>query len=145
VSEEPAQVPPGPAKPTGEVERGGWRALWLGGGGLLLAIFFAPLGVITGIAALVTGVKARGRARRNHGAAPGAVGGIVLGSVGLVFSSFALAMTAFLWQELSGYQQCINGANTNADRQACEQTWFPRIEERLGLPRGSMSQYSGLF
>ncbi|MGH3390725.1 MAG: DUF4190 domain-containing protein [Actinomadura sp.] len=145
MSEEPAQVPPSPAKPAGEVERGGWRALWLGGGGVLLAIFFAPLGLIAGIAALVTGVKARGRARRSHGAAPGAVGGIVLGTIGLLFSSVALAMTAFLWQELSGYQTCLNGANTNADRQSCQEAWFPRIEQKLGLPRGSMAQYSGLF
>jgi hypothetical protein len=145
VSEEPAQVPPGPAKPLGEVERGGWRALWLGGGGVLLAIFFAPLGVITGIAALIVGVKARGRARRNHRAAPGAVGGIVLGTIGLIFSSFTLAMTAYLWQELSGYQQCLSGANTNADRQSCQHTFFPKIEQKLKLPRGSMSQYSGLF
>jgi hypothetical protein len=145
VSEEPAQVPPGSAKPVGEAERGGWRALWLGGGGVLLAIFFAPLGLVAGVAALVVGVQARGRARRNRGAAPGAVGGIVLGTIGLVFSAFTLAMTAFLWHELSGYQQCLNGANTNADRQTCQQTWFPRIEQKLNLPRGSMSRYSGLF
>lgn len=137
--------PPGPTRPGGQADHGGRRALWLGGLAIVLTLFFAPFGVIAAIAALVVGVRARRRARQDHALAPGAVAGILLGSIGLALSVFSLAVTVFLWPEMNGYQQCLNGANTNTDKQSCQYTWFPKIEDKLHMPRGSMSRYGNLF
>ena len=139
----PAGEPPAGPRQGG---RGtGWRALWLGGIALLTAFFFYPLGLVLGIAALVVGVKARRSARRTHDAAPGAVPGIVLGTIGLVFSLLSVSLTAFLWTELSGYQSCVSASNTTTDKQACREKYYPRIEEKLDLPAGSMDKYGDLL
>ena len=90
-------------------------------------------------------MRARRRAKRNSAAAPGAVAGIVLGTIGLVISAFSLTLTVILWSEMSGYQECLSKANTNSDKQSCQDTWFPRIEDRLNLPEGSMSRYGDLI
>ncbi|TYB48458.1 hypothetical protein [Actinomadura chibensis] len=135
----PDLVPPQPR------HRTGWRALWLGGIALVTAFFFYPLGLVLGIAALVVGIRARRAARRTRGAAPGAVPGIVLGSIGLVFSILSVSLTAYLWSELSGYQSCVSGSNTTADKQACQDEYYPRIEKKLDLPAGSMDKYGDLL
>ncbi|MFI0405191.1 hypothetical protein [Actinomadura sp. 3N508] len=132
---------PGPGQP----QRTGWRALWLGAIALLTAFFFYPLGLVLGVAALVVGIRARRSARRARGAAPGAVPGIVLGSVGLAFSILSVSLTAFLWTELSGYQNCLSGSNTTTDKQSCQEKYFPKIEDKLGLPDGSMDRYGDLL
>ncbi|MFI0485517.1 hypothetical protein [Actinomadura sp. 9N215] len=142
------QLPPtGPMPPAGpaRTQRTGWRALWLGAIALLTAFFFYPLGLVLGVAALVVGIRARRNARRAQGAAPGAVPGIVLGSVGLVFSMLSVSLTAYLWTELSGYQNCLSGSNTTADKQSCQDEYYPKIEDKLGLPAGSMDKYGGLL
>ncbi|WP_026402626.1 DUF4190 domain-containing protein [Actinomadura rifamycini] len=126
-------------------ERSSWRSLWLGGLALLTAFFFYPLGLVLGIAAIAVGVRSRRAARREHGSAPGAAAGIVLGSIGLVLASLSVALTAFLWTELSGYQSCVSTANTGIDRQTCQDEWFPRIEDKMGLPEGSMDEYGDLL
>jgi len=126
-------------------ESTGWRALWLGGFALLTAFYFYPLGLVLGVAALVIGIRARRRAQRASGAAPGAVAGIVLGSVGLAFSSLSVALTAYLWPELSGYQECVGGSNTHADKQTCKVDYFPKMERKMHLPAGSMDKYGNLF
>ncbi|MEV3921542.1 DUF4190 domain-containing protein [Actinomadura coerulea] len=139
----PAGEPPAGPRQGG---RGtGWRALWLGGIALLTAFFFYPLGLVLGIAALVVGVKARRSARRTRDAAPGAVPGIVLGSIGLVFSLLSVSLTAFLWTELSGYQSCVSASNTTTDKQACRTEYYPKIEKKLDLPAGSMDKYGDLL
>lgn len=135
------EPPAGPPK----TQRSGWRALWLGGIALLTAFFFYPLGLVLGVAALVVGVRARRAARRSNDSAPGAVPGIVLGSVGLVFSVLSVSLTAFLWSELSGYQDCLSTSNTAIDEQSCQDEYFPKIEDRLGLPSGSMDRYGDLL
>ncbi|RFS86278.1 hypothetical protein D0T12_06640 [Actinomadura spongiicola] len=136
---------PTPPPPPGPPQRGGWRALWLGGIALVTAFFFYPLGLVLGVAALVVGIRARRNARRARAAAPGAVPGIVLGVIGLVFSTLSVSLTAFLWPELSGYQSCISGSNTTVDKQACRDEYYPKIEDKLGLPSGSMDKYGDLL
>ncbi|TDC60237.1 hypothetical protein E1200_30795 [Actinomadura sp. GC306] len=135
------QPPAGPRQP----QRSGWRALWLGGIALLTSFFFYPLGLVLGIAALVVGVRARRAARASAGSAPGAVPGIVLGSVGLAFSVLSVSLTVFLWSELSGYQNCLGTANTATDEQTCQDEYYPKIEDKLGLPAGSMEEYGDLL
>ncbi|GAA3982161.1 hypothetical protein GCM10023085_75520 [Actinomadura viridis] len=135
----------GPAGPDGGPDRSGWRALWLGGGALLLTPFFFPVGLFLGIAALVVGIRARRRAGRRRVGAPGAVGGIVLGAIGLAMASFWFAVTAFLWTELNGYQTCLTSANTTTDEKNCRDRYFTDIEKKLNLPAGSMSRYGDMF
>ncbi|MWA06321.1 hypothetical protein F8568_039465 [Actinomadura sp. LD22] len=144
---DPAGPPPGPAPgpmgpPPGPppVERTGRRALWLGVVALVTSLFFYPLGLVLGVAALVIGIRARRRARTARAVAPGAVPGIVLGSVGLAFSALSVALTVFLWPELSGYQECLGAANTGTDKTACKHEYFPKIEKKLDLPRGQHGQ-----
>jgi hypothetical protein len=138
-------TPPGAPGPAGPADRGGWRALWLGGLAALLTVLFAPLGLVAAIAAVVVGVRARRRAKRSSGTAPGAIAGIVLGAAGLVLSAFSLTVTVILWPEMNGYQECLSKANTNTDKQSCRETWFPKIEDKLNLPDGSMSRYGNLL
>ena len=114
----------------------------LGLGALLMTPFFAPGGVIAGIAAVVVAVKVR---RRAQGPTPGAVAGLVMGLAGAVFSGLILAMTVFLWSELTGYQECLRTANTNTDERACKDSWLPKMEDRLNVPRGSLSEYGELL
>jgi len=128
--------------PAATLDRSGLRALWLGLGALLLTPFFAPGGVAAGIAAVVVAVKVR---RKAEGPTPGAVAGLVMGLAGAVFSGLILAMTVFLWSELSGYQDCLRTANTNTDEQACKDTWLPKMEDRLNMPRGSLNEYRELL
>lgn len=139
----PAGQPP--AGPPQTRQRTGWRALWLGCIALLTSFFFYPVGLVLGIAALVVGVKARRSARRDGAAAPGAVPGIVLGVVGLAFSLMSVSLTVFLWSELSGYQECLSTANTSLDEESCKDEFYPRIEDKLGLPSGSMERYGDLL
>ncbi|MEU8800482.1 DUF4190 domain-containing protein [Spirillospora sp. NPDC048819] len=156
MSEQPGRPAPPEDRPDGrpagqppagqpKSRQAGWRALWLGGIALLTAFFFYPLGLVLGVAALVVGIRARRAARSGGDAAPGAVPGIVLGSIGLVFSVLSVSLTVFLWSELSGYQNCLSTSNTGADKQACRDEYYPKIEDKLGLPRGSMDQYGDLL
>ncbi|GAA4236984.1 hypothetical protein GCM10022254_47890 [Actinomadura meridiana] len=153
MSEQPSAGtgPPGgsggsaPHKETDRRKGTGRRALWLGAIALLTAFFFYPLGLVLGVAALVVGVRAHRTARRAQGSEPGAVPGIVLGAVGLAFSLLFVSVTAYLWTELNGYQKCVAGSNTTADEKACKSEYYPRIEDKLGLPSGYMDKYGDLL
>lgn len=138
-----SEQPPAPAGKT--VRNTGLRALWLGAFALFTALFFYPLGLVLGVAALVVGIRARRSAKAADEKAPGALGGIVLGGIGLTLSAVSVAVTAYLWPELNRYEECLGSANTNADEQACRDEHFPKIEKKLDLPPGSMDRYGDLF
>lgn len=120
------------------IDRSGLRALWLGLGALLLTPFFAPAGIIAGVAAVVVAVKVR---RKATGPTPGAVAGLVMGLAGALVSAMVLVMTAVLWTELSGYQECVQTASTHTDEKACQDSWLPKMEDRLNMPRGELSKF----
>ena len=129
-------------------ERGGLVALFLG----LCAVVFsieimnmmmnAPvltvLGPITGAAAIFMGVRTRRRARANARRAPGTVGGIVLGAVGLAFSVLLFGSLVVMWPEFSAFRDCTNGANTISAQNACNKTFTDDLRKRAGLPPGSL-------
>jgi hypothetical protein len=136
----------GPLRPRdGAPDRSGLRALWLGIGALVLTPFFFPVGLVLGIAALIIGIRARKRAGQARATAPGALPGIILGSIGLAMATIWLAVTVTLWPELSGYQECLSSANTTTDETACQDRYFAEIESKLGLPKGSMEPYRDMF
>ena len=137
--------PPRPPLPPTAPERGGPRALIFGLAGLVLTFLFLPAGLVLSVAAVVTGARSRRRARRVLAPAPGAVAGVVLGSIGLVFCAFSIALTAVMWNELSGYTKCHESALTISDKQACQDKYFPKIERRLHMPKDSLHRYDSWF
>ncbi|MFB9833316.1 hypothetical protein [Actinoallomurus acaciae] len=144
----PPSAPPPPLPPT-PVERGGMRALSLSIIGLLLLFLPIPglalLGLALLIAGVVTGVRARRRAKRVLTRAPGAVGGIVVGAIGLCFAVAGIAIGAMVATEFSDYENCRSSALTITDKQTCQDRYFPKIERKLHLPAGSMDRYRSMF
>ncbi|WP_433329129.1 hypothetical protein [Spirillospora sp. CA-294931] len=127
----------------------GRRAMWLGGGALVISLFFFPIGAVLGIAAVVVGVKARRLARAERvTTAQGVVPGIVMGAIGLCVCAMSLAFAAFMWPQVSSYQECLGGANTHTDKKACKDEYKKDLqnkEKKYNLPKDSLSRYSDLF
>ena len=138
-------APPPPTLPPTAAERGGARALIMGLAGLVLTFLFLPVGIGLCVAAVVTGVRSRRRARRVLAPAPGAVPGVVIGSIGLALSAVSVALAAVVWTDLSRYTECRQSAITIDDRQSCQNTYFPRIERRLHVPAGSLERHRSWF
>ncbi|GAA0331369.1 DUF4190 domain-containing protein [Actinoallomurus spadix] len=132
--------PPRPPLPPTAPERGGPRARLLGIAGLVLTVLFLPAGLVLSIAALVTGVRSRKRARRVLAPAPGAVAGIVLAVISLVLALSQITLYAIAWDDLNGYVTCRESALTIDDKKTCQDEYLPRIEHRFHLPKGSLRQ-----
>lgn len=115
----------------------GRYALALGLAALLASVIAFPLGPILGIAAIVLGVLTRRTARTAQVDAPGAKPGIVLGIVATAFSTILLATMLVFWSEVTEYQQCMSGANTQTARETCQEQLVERITERVA-PTGTM-------
>jgi hypothetical protein len=144
----PPSSPPPPLPPTA-AERGGVRALFLSITGLLLLFLPIPgialIGLALLIAGVVTGVRARRRARRILTRAPGSVGGIVIGVIGLCLAATGIVLGAMVATEFSGYQECRASALTITDKQTCQDRYFPKIEHKLHLPKGSLDRYRSMM
>ena len=94
--------------------------LMLGLGNLRRGIYVAVLTLLFAVAAIWLGVTASKKARRSGTARPRwAVGGVVLGGLGLAFSALWLLVLAVFWPQLNAYYTCMSGANTVAAQQAC--------------------------
>jgi hypothetical protein len=144
----PPSSPPPPLPPT-EAERGGMRALFLSLTGLLLLFLPIPGVALIGLALLVggvvTGVRARRRARRILTRAPGAIAGVVVGAIGLALAATGIVLGAMVATEFTEYQKCRSSALTITDRETCQDQYFPQIEHKLHLPKGSMDRYRSMF
>ena len=111
--------------------------LMLGLGNLRRGIFVATLTLIFAAAAIWLGVTASRKARRGGTARPRwAVGGVVLGSVGLVFSALWLLVLAVFWPQLNTYYTCIGGANTVTAQQACHDQFTKSVGSEIGVLQG---------
>ena len=94
--------------------------LMLGLGNLRRGIYVAVLTLAFAVTAIWLGVTATRKARRSGTARPRwAVGGVVLGGLGLAFSALWLLVLAVFWPQLNAYYNCMSGANTVAAQQAC--------------------------
>jgi hypothetical protein len=144
----PPSSPPPPPPPTA-AERGGIRALFLSITGLLL--FFLPvpgialIGLALLIAGVVTGVRARRRARRILTRAPGSIGGIVIGVIGLCLAVMGIVLGSLVATEYGDYLKCRSSALTITDKQTCQDRYFPQIEHKLHLPKGSLDRYRSMM
>jgi hypothetical protein len=111
----------------------GVAALVCGGLAALFAVVsfvFFPLGVLVfGIAAVVLGIMGIRRAGRGEATNKGqAVAGLLLGVLGLVvFGARTAAFVAQHSEELGRYNQCVQAAASDDERDQCQQ----RLEEEI--------------
>ncbi|MEV5706683.1 DUF4190 domain-containing protein [Actinoallomurus sp. NPDC052274] len=130
--------PPRPPLPPTAPERGGPRARILGIAGLVMTLLFLPAGVALSTWAVVAGLRSRKQARRVLAPAPGAVAGVVLGTISLVLALSQIGLYAVMWDEFNGYVKCRESALTIEDKNACQDEYLPRIERKLHLPKDSL-------
>jgi hypothetical protein len=102
-------------------------------GNLARAVYVLALTFVFGVLAAWLGVTALSRARRSGSGKPrGALGGIVLGVMGLAFSALLIAWFAAVWPQIGQLSTCMSGANTQAARHACH-TRFNSVSGTFGL------------
>ena len=109
-------------------------ALTLRLGNLRRGILVAILALLFAAGAIWLGVTANKKARRSGTARPRwAVGGVVLGSIGLAFSAMWLLVLAVFWPQLNAYYNCMNGANTVTAQQACHKQFTDSVGSEISL------------
>ena len=108
--------------------------LSFGLGDLRRGIYVAILALLFAVAAVWLGVTASKMARRSGTARPRwAVGGVVLGTIGLAFSALWLLVLAVFWPQLNTYYNCMNGANTVTAQQACHKQFTDSVGSEISL------------
>jgi hypothetical protein len=108
--------------------------LMLGLGDLRRGIYVAILALLFAAAAVWLGVTASKMARRSGTARPRwAVGGVVLGGIGLAFSALWLLVLAVFWPQLSTYYNCMSGANTVTAQHACHKQFTDSVGSEISL------------
>jgi drug/metabolite transporter (DMT)-like permease len=125
--------PPRPPLPpaSAELQQRGWAALLLsvlsllavtaGTGNVQRGVYVIAVALAVAIAGLILAFTTISAARRAGTRRPrGVVAGAVLGVVGSLFCSFALAGFLLFWTQLQQYGHCLNAANTTAAQQTCQ-------------------------
>ena len=108
--------------------------LMLGLGNLRRGIYVAVLALLFAAVAIWLGVTASKKARRGGAARPrGAVGGVVLGGIGLAFSAMWLIVLAVFWPQLNTYYTCMGGANTVTAQQACHNQFTNSVGSEISV------------
>ena len=108
--------------------------LMLGLGNLRRGIYVAVLTLLFAVTAIWLGVTASKLARRSGTARPRwAVGGAVLGGLGLAFSALWLLVLAVFWPQLNTYYNCMAGANTVAAQQACRTQFTNSVGSEISV------------
>ena len=120
--------------------------LMLGLGNLHRGIYVAVLTLAFAVTAIWFGVTASSRARRSGTARPrGAVGGVVLGGLGLAFSALWLLVLAVFWPQLNTYYTCLGGANTVAAQQACHSQFTNSVGGEISVLRSGRLRLVGIL
>ena len=108
--------------------------LMLGLGNLRRGIYVAVLTLLFAVGAIWLGVTAIRKARRSGTARPRwAIGGVVLGGLGLAVSALWLLVLAVFWPQLNAYYNCMNGANTVAAQQACHNQFTTSVGGEISV------------
>lgn len=90
-------------------------------GNIQRGVYVVTVALIVAIAGTAVAISAMSAARRAGARRPRpAVWGIVLGVIGIAFSGMALAAFLIFHTQLDQYANCMNGANTVAEQQACQ-------------------------
>ena len=107
-------------------------------GNLQRGAFVAAVALAVAVSALVLAISAlRGSKRAGTRRPRGAMVGVVLGVIGLLFSGFALLGFLIFGAQLDQYSTCMNGANTTAGQQACQNQLDNSITSRIGALGGN--------
>jgi multisubunit Na+/H+ antiporter MnhB subunit len=102
------------------------------------AAVVAAVALTVAVIALVLAISALSGAKRAGTRRPrGALVGVVLGVIGLLFSGFALLGFLIFGAQLDQYVTCMNAANTVAEQQACQTQLSNSITSRIGGLRGN--------
>ena len=108
--------------------------LMLGLGNLRRGIYVAALTLLFAVGAIWLGVTAIRKARRSGTARPRwAIGGVVLGGLGLAVSALWLLVLVVFWPQLNAYYNCMNGANTVAAQQACHNQFTTSVGGEISV------------
>ena len=98
--------------------------------GILIVIY----ALLAGATALWLALTAMRRARRSRTARPrGSVAATVIAGIGVGLASAMLVAFGMFGHELSGYGQCMSGANTLAAQQSCYDSFSHALNRELGL------------
>ncbi|REE98243.1 hypothetical protein [Thermomonospora umbrina] len=137
--EGPGAPPADPGTPKSD-GRAGRRALWLGLISLVMMFvpFLSLFAAIPAVAAIVVGVKARRAARHAGRKAPGALPGLILGSIGMAFFIVGVGAQIYLLDETNRYGKCQSAANTLEEERQCKDRLAREIEKKFGLPKGTI-------
>jgi hypothetical protein len=114
----------------------GRLALWLALGGIITAMLSVPwiaLSFGLFISAFIIGIRARIEAKRTSDPIParGAIAAIVIGSIGMTIGLIGIAGIALLYPEISRFDECRLGANTEIARADCMEQLRKEITQRL--------------
>ena len=106
-------------------------------GNLQRAAAVAGVALAVAVIALVLAFSAMSGAKRAGTRRPrGALVGAILGVIGLLFSGFALLGFLIFGAQLDQYSNCMSGANTVAEQQACQNQLDNSITSRIGALGG---------
>jgi hypothetical protein len=101
-------------------------------------ILIVGYALLAGVTALWLALTAMRRARRNRTARPrGSVAAVTIASIGIALSLMMLLAFALFGQQLTGYGQCLSGANTIAAQQACYSQLTHALDSQLNLLNSS--------
>jgi ABC-type Fe3+-siderophore transport system permease subunit len=138
----PQLPPPSPA-----LQQRAWAALALSVLGLLAmtlisnihrGVYVIGVSLAVAIVALALAIMTMSAAKRAGTRRPrGVVAATILGLVGFVFCSFALAGFLVFRTELSQYANCMSGANTTATQTACQNQLDNSVRNEIKLLGGN--------
>jgi ABC-type amino acid transport system permease subunit len=125
-----SRPPRAPADPA--LQQRSWAAVMLAvlsvvgmlmmSGNVRRGVFVVALALLFALIALWLAISSMSRARRGGSGRPrGVIFATIVGAFSAVFSAFVLIGFAIFWPQLTQYSTCLQGANTVAAQQACQQ------------------------
>jgi fatty acid desaturase len=102
------------------------------------AAVVAAVALTVAVAGLVLAITAMSGAKRTRTRRPrGALGGVILGVIGLVLSGSALLYFIVFGPQLDQRDHCLNAANTVAEQQACQTQFNNSVNSRMRTLSGN--------
>jgi hypothetical protein len=96
------------------------------------AAVVAAVALTVAVVGLVLAITAMSGAKRTRAGRPrGALGGVILGVIGLVLSGSALLYFIVFGPQLDQRDTCLNAANTVAEQQACQTQFNDSVNSRI--------------
>jgi hypothetical protein len=95
------------------------------------ALYLVAFSVVVGLVAIVAGVSASRRARKEETARPrGSLAAVILGALSIALSALVAVGIVFATQ-ITAYEQCYNTAPSAAAKQACAQKFTQSVQRQI--------------